>query len=387
MQKTAKFLLTGATDPWLLENVEYDYDTDQGLIYSTTATNADPATVILPFMINAHTHLELSFLHNRLPRGLDFVPWLGKCIDIGMNTPFARKKAAFTRALASLWQTGTGVVVDINNDTSIYSNIDYPDQRFHIVRQNEILGFDPREASTLYAAAAAARGNMDYAITGHSAYAASGTLLQTIRQAEDGMLSIHCMEHNAEMDLFRTRSGPMVDYLRQRGYDLDGWQPGTRNIIQYLQDNAAIRSGDLLVHLVHAGNAEFTEIKDNHYIPVICPRSNTFLNNGLPDLPGMLNAGLAPLLGTDSLASNDSLDILDELIFALQQWPDVPGDAIFRMVTHNGQKVFSKKTTQLFFPLQTAMKMPFQVLTFRKPVVDIWQSLRHDQIVKREIYA
>src|SRR3954452_8136882 len=92
----------------------------------------------------------------------------------------------------------------------------------------------------------------------------------------------------------------------------------------------------LLVHLTDARPDELDRVAASGAPVVLCPRSNLFIEVKLPPLPEMLKAGIVPALGTDSLASNLSLDVLAEAKALTERFPEVPAATLFEMATWAG---------------------------------------------------
>jgi len=103
-----------------------------------------------------------------------------------------------------------------------------------------------------------------------------------------------------------------------------------------------LRENTLLVHLTDAKPQELARVRDSGARPVLCPRSNLFIETRLPPLLSMLELGLEPALGTDSLASNTSLDVLMEARALRDRFSGVPASRLLRMATWNGARALDR---------------------------------------------
>ena len=92
----------------------------------------------------------------------------------------------------------------------------------------------------------------------------------------------------------------------------------------------------LAVHALQVTAEEIETLARSGVRVCVCPRSNFILHGLLPDISGFISAGLIPALGTDSLASCDSLDLFDEMRFVNEHYPDLEAEAILRMATQAG---------------------------------------------------
>ena len=149
-------------------------------------------------------------------------------------------------------------------------------------------------------------------------------------------LSIHLGESDDEQVFITTGRGAWADFLTERGIAFDGWPLPARGPVAYTDRLGLLDEGTLAVHLLHAGPKDFDILRRRGVHVCLCPRSNRNLHGRLPDLPGMLEAGLAPCLGTDSLAGTQSLDMFDEMAFCARAYADVAPEIILAMATRNG---------------------------------------------------
>ena len=380
----------------LIGNVTISKNSDGILTIMENAglkTSLEKRRMIIPFLVNSHTHLELSFFYNKIKSDIDFVTWLKILLDLRTNTPIEKITAAMRESLNKSWDYGTGMLIDICNDISNWNYKSFVNDLQNVFIFNELIGFDPQKSddileagienvSTLQETSAYSVG-----ITAHSLYSCSAQLLDSINARSAYPISIHLAEHDAEISMFKDLSGAMVDYMKSIGAWLNNWNPANQSIIKYAIENGLIRKGDLAVHLVKADKEEINLLAEYGIIPCLCPRSNDYFNNGQPAVREMLKAGMKPLLGTDSLASNNSLNMVDEIRFALNTWMDVSPLDIMKMATVNITQFEPFKNVNNFFPLISGKKMPFVELIFENEIFDPYESLKRDHILEQNIYV
>lgn len=355
-------------------------------------TSLEKRRMIIPFLVNSHTHLELSFLYNKIRNGIDFVTWLKKLLDLRFNAQAEEIAAAMQKSLNDSWNYGTGILIDICNDLRNWNSVSPVNDIQKIFIYNELIGFDPQRSVEILETGienvTALQNSCTFPvdITAHSLYSCSVQLLESINKRSTYPISVHLAEHEAEIKMFEDQSGAMVEYMKSIGAWHNNWNPANHGIIKYAIENGLIKKGDLAVHLVKADKEEINLLAEYGIIPCLCPRSNDYFNNGQPAVREMLKAGMKPLLGTDSLASNNSLNMVDEIRFALNSWMDVSPLDIMKMATVNIFQFEPFKNVNNFFPLLSGKKMPFVELIFKNEIFDPYESLKRDHILEQNIY-
>jgi cytosine/adenosine deaminase-related metal-dependent hydrolase len=155
--------------------------------------------------------------------------------------------------------------------------------------------------------------------------------------------SVHMSEHPAERRFLERGDGPIVEWyerrLRLRREDLE-W-PG-KSPIAFAADLGILSSSLLAVHLTDARPDELGRVAESGASVVFCPRSNLHIETKLPPLIAARAAGIWPALGTDSLASNASLDVLAEARALRDRFPSVPPRDLLRMATWEGARALGR---------------------------------------------
>jgi cytosine/adenosine deaminase-related metal-dependent hydrolase len=149
--------------------------------------------------------------------------------------------------------------------------------------------------------------------------------------------TLHLAEHAAERRALEAGDGPMVDWLTSRTRGAAAQFPWPKmGPIAFADSLGALGPHVLSVHVTDASEAELRVMRERNASVVLCPRSNLYIDLRLPPLTAVLAAGLQPALGTDSLASNASLDVLAEARALHDRFPTVPSELLVRMATWNG---------------------------------------------------
>jgi cytosine/adenosine deaminase-related metal-dependent hydrolase len=338
--------------------------------------------IIAPLLVNAHTHLELSDFPDWAAAAGEteepdsFVDWILRLVRI--KRTLSRKQYAISMAngIERSIAAGTGAVGDI---VSQYPNRKaYLGSSLHGVIYLESLGQDPEIISHIKhdlrsILTEAVVGQLRLGLSPHSPYTISGSYLGDIysKCQQEGL---PCCTHLAE-------SAAEVKFIEQSGGDLAtrfypgiGWEylvpkASGKRPAKYLQQHGGLFPGNLLVHGVQLNADEIKLLAATQMSLALCPRSNARLKVGKAPVAELQAAGIRLALGTDSLASNDSLSLWDEMAFA-HRWFEGALDAptLLQMATLNGAQVLG--VDPQLGSLTTGKLASFQVLQPDSTVVE-----------------
>jgi cytosine/adenosine deaminase-related metal-dependent hydrolase len=298
------------------------------------------AGVLLPGLVNAHCHLELSWLAGRLPAEAGFVPWVEALVDARAREEPERVRRAAEDAIAELWATGTVAVGDVSNALPHLDLLERSPLRAVVFL--ELLGWDPGACDRAWSRALALRAHagsggtrVRVRLAAHAPHSVSPPLLDRLR-ADGGPAAIHLAEAEAETRFLLDGGGEWRDFLERRGLGQVAFTPPGTSPVRYLDRLGALPRGLVAAHCVRvdAGDARLLAERGVH--AVLCPRSNQALAVGLPALPQLLRAGVPVALGTDSLASAPSLDLLQDAAVLHHAFPEVPPATLVRAATLGG---------------------------------------------------
>lgn len=254
--------------------------------------------VILPGLINAHAHVELSYM-DRVPGGDGLVPWIRRLLATrGANVE--REAGAAEAAAAYLVSRGTVAVADVSNEGRVAGAL-------------RAAGIELVDLHEYVAPRSLGRPTRPGAIpTAHATYTVGASSLRELADRSDGRIrSIHVEEDPAEAMYLLEGSGPMAELLDERDVRPEGTPSGKRPV-EHLDALGVLGPGTLLVHLTFAPPPSLALARVRGAIGVLCPRSNLHITGKLPPFAAIRTAGLAVALGSDSLASSPSLDVLAE---------------------------------------------------------------------------
>lgn len=289
--------------------------------------------VIMPCLINAHLHLELSALKNTLSFDRGFGAWVQQLLEKRDDLGEAVLVRAAQRAARQLFDQGTGYIGEIS--TLGLTREIVRDQGLAGVWFQEFLGAvrpktEIQKQDPLWVS-----------LAGHAPHTTDPSLLQAVKQqtqAQNLPFSIHLAESDAESQFISGKKGEWGGFLASRGIDTDLWPIGSESPVQYLDHLGVLDSSTLAVHLLNIDSLDLEILARTRTRICLCPRSNYNLHKRLPEIGKLLEKKLAPALGTDSLASCDSLSIFDEMGFVRHHYPKIDPGQILSMATINGAR-------------------------------------------------
>ena len=352
----ASFVYTlDADEP--IKNGYVEYDAADGRIVAVGECGPDDEVLpgaIVPGFVNSHCHIELSHLHGKFRKGTGMAGFIDQ-INALRDWAGADVKARLTQEwMDKMWKDGVSAMSDISNDDSSFKV--KSSHKLYTRTFLEVFGSEPEMCEGVMAdvtalkAAADAEG-IDAAPTPHSCYTMSPQLLSASSAAglESGYLSYHSQESQEEEDLLISGSGAMYENRKRSGMSTPP-VTGESSLKYFIDRLAAAKPAPydehiLLVHNVCLKQDDIDAAKKvmNNVYWAICPLSNIFIHNALPPVPLMRRNGLAITVGTDSLSSNDDLDMVKELVCIRQNFSETPMNEILVWACLNGARFLSKE--------------------------------------------
>ncbi|MFH0727442.1 MAG: amidohydrolase family protein [Pseudomonadota bacterium] len=288
---------------------------------------------ITPALVNAHTHLELGALCEKLSFDKGFQHWVSDLLHQRAILSKEEMETGILRGKKELMETGCAVVGDIS--TLGASRELLSKSGLYGVWFQEFIGNIIPHALSCGETSGAIRN----AYAGHAPHTSAPALLMALKAItrEKGLpFSIHVSESTEEMEFIGSAAGKWANFLAGRGIDFSDWGLPAASPVFHLDRLGILDEKTLAVHLLHAERKEFELLAKRNVTACICPRSNENLHGKLPDLPGMMAAGLNVCLGTDSLASVSSLNLWEEMRLVATRYPTVSPADIWAMATANG---------------------------------------------------
>ena len=310
--------------------------------------------LLLPGFVNAHTHLELSHLAGRLPPRGDFLDWVGRLVEAmradGDNRDTVRE--AVDRGRAASLAAGVTAVGDISRLPELTRPV-LASGPLRVLSFGEVIAIGrlrDRLASRLDAAANDQWRSefLDVGISPHAPYTLepAGLRACAARAVAGGLrMCIHLAETADEAEFTTRLTGPVRTYLeRCRVWDQHVPCPGM-SPVDYAAATAVLGPDALLAHVNYVTDADLDRVAASGAHVVYCPQTHHAFNHPPHRFADTLERGINVCVGTDSLASNPSLSVLDELRFLKSRRPDVANGLLVEMGTIRAARALGLDTS------------------------------------------
>ena len=274
--------------------------------------------LLLPGLINTHTHLELTGLAGLRPDA-DFAAWIRRVrTDKAARAPEAFLEAA-RRGIADCWAAGVTTVADTGDSGAVIQAL--AEVGGSGIVYHEVFGPHPDQCDASLAGLHEAVERLGrfsgprvrLGVSPHAPYTVSGALYAaTAALARDADLpiAVHLAESRAETELLADGSGAFADAWRSRNIPMP--VPLGGSPVAWLESHGVLSDRTLCIHVVQAGRTDIRRLARAGAAVAHCPLSNRAHGHGDAPLAALLAAGLRVGLGTDSILSVGRLDLLAE---------------------------------------------------------------------------
>ncbi len=301
--------------------------------------------IICPGFINAHCHIELSYLKNIIPKHTGLVDFILQVLK-NRNADDAVKLLPIRLAALEMYESGIVAVGDICNTTnSIFIKKDSP---IHWQNFIEVSGFVPSLASKKFEDVQFIFNEFEKSLSNnsivpHAAYSVSKNLFGLINEASSKKtISIHNEETLAENIFLQKKSGDFLRLYETLGIDISAFEPAEKTSFQFWL--AQLNNADKIisVHNTFISKADiefannFLQSKSIYYC--LCPNANLYIENTLPPVELLMQNDCNIVLGTDSYASNTQLNIYEEIKTIQKNFPTIDLETLLQWATINGAK-------------------------------------------------
>ena len=302
--------------------------------------------ILCPGFINTHCHLELSNMKEVMPEGSGLPKFVSQ-IPTRRNECALDPVASIKAGDQEMVDAGIVAVGDISNTTDTLEVKKASVIKYHSFV--EIFGLDKNQATTLltkglkvvedYNAA-----EISASLVPHAPYSLSPALLEGIyAKSKNQLLSIHHQETPSENELFLEGKGDLADVFTGKGLDISsqmgfGKNSSQYSLLQYLPKEQKV----LLVHNTCSTAVDIDHV-ENHFTNAYwctCPKANWYIERSLPDYDLWRVKSLKITVGTDSLASNDTLSILEEIKLIQKSFPHISTETLLEWACKNGAEFF-----------------------------------------------
>ena len=306
--------------------------------------------LLMPGMINAHCHLELSYLKGLIPEQTRLVDFL-LSVNAGRHTCSPEQiDEAIVLAEQQMIQNGIVAVGDISNTNDTLRQKQQQQLQYHtfvecvgLLDANAQQRFDNslnlcREFEKLHPAS----------VVLHAPYSVSDTLIRLVNEVSDKKrTTIHNQECDDENELFLSGNGNFLKLFNAILQDDTFFHASGKNSLQTYLPKLDQQEQLILVHNTVSTDEDIRlahSLKKELYW-CLCPNANRYIENKLPDIPMMMKNDCTMVLGTDSLASNHELSILAEIQTIQYYFPLIPLEEMLRWATSNGANALGMQHT------------------------------------------
>ncbi len=301
-------------------------------------------SVLLPGLINCHAHLELSWARGLFPAKESFSMWVARLQKAAGELEMSEWENYTKLGVREALRFGTTSIVDVGN--SGFPGKILPREIIRAFSFRECIGLDPEVGVDRYQqispgileAARSPKGLTQLGVCAHALYSCSLELLHRLKNDVEDLnipWTFHLAESNEEWEFFTEAKGRLYEFCRRRYPQLEDIR---QDPFRYAAKNDLISPHSLMVHCNYIDELNAREFAENHVSIAHCPRSAEFF--GHREFPFELchNAGVNVCFGTDSLASNESLSLFEEMACFKRHFPQVECEKILEMATKGGGK-------------------------------------------------
>ena len=302
--------------------------------------------ILSPGFINAHCHLELSHLKNRIHPKTGLVEFVTKVVS---ERNFARDEImnAMKDAEAEMLKAGIVAVGDLCNNT--LSLLQKKSKNLRYYNFIETSGWNPKVAKTRFEKSKIyydefTKEKMTVSIVPHAPYSVSEALWGKITPLfSRKVVTIHNQETKHEDEFFLKGSGEFLNMYKMMNIDNSFYKPKRIRSLETYFKKFSKASSLILVHNTFTKKVDVDYINENKSLDQIvsfclCPNANLYIENALPPVKMLSKNKCNIIVGTDSLASNKKLNILEELKTIAKNFPEIKIETLLKWATINGAR-------------------------------------------------
>lgn len=289
---------------------------------------------LFPGLINAHAHLDLSFIEGPIAAHTSFADWIRAIISARQAATDDDIRAGIARIRADLIRSGTTTIGDYVGDPRVFPILESLPQHGHAYC--EIIGAD----TTRWQQCLAQYGDLQPSTqwqrypTPHSPYALAASGLQHFSESTDP-LAIHIAESSEEHALFTQQSGSLHTMMRDLHFE---YGTPRESVIEFMRSHGGVPHRTAIIHGNTLTDADIAYIAERDCVVVHCPASHRHFQHPRFRIDALERANVTIALGTDSLASCPSLDMLQCLRDMQAAFPALQPAELISMATTNAAR-------------------------------------------------
>ena len=304
---------------------------------------------LLPGFINAHCHLDYTCLRGKIPPQKSFADWIrainAEKAKLSSNDYIASLNDGFAEAK----RFGTTTIANLTAFPDLVPKISAPIRTWWFAELIDVRAPE-RSNEIVDLTIGSLKSTPNWGLAPHALFTASKNLYshcEEVARREDILLTTHLAESLEEMETFRDASGPLYEFLKSIGRNMSDCGRQTP-----LELFVGAPGGRALPHWIVSHLNELTESdfdllerSERRFHVVHSPRSHDYFNHSRFPFERLRALGFNICLGTDSLASNESLSLFDEMRAFRRSEPGISPDKILKMVTVNPARALRQENT------------------------------------------
>ena len=306
--------------------------------------------IVLPGLINAHCHLEYSLLRGVILPSRNFPQWIGRINALKRSLTDIDYVSGIEQGFHELRRYGVTTVLNILSAPQVMPLLSRPPIRSWFCL--ELIDVRPRPWIDDYAFGSwlffepPKSWLGGFGLSPHAPYTTSAELYRLSNEYAQSLqmpLTTHVSESSAEYEMFALGRGELFDFLQKMGRKMDDC--GAMSPLRYLLSSNLIGKHCVIVHANELDQADFALLAQPEWRSlsiVHCPKSHRFLHHNRFSMEKLCEIGLNVCIGTDSLASNDSLNLFSEMRTAHRNHPSLTSLDLVKMVTVNPAKALQQ---------------------------------------------
>ena len=307
---------------------------------------------LLPGLINAHCHLDYTCLRDKIPRQKSFTDWIRAINAAKAKLSPEDYIASINEGFAETKRFGTTTIANLTAFPELISQTKQPIRTWWFAELIDVR--NPERANEVVdLAVESLKSTENRGLAPHAPFTASANLYrrcEEIAREKNILLTTHVAESREEMQMFRDGSGPLYDFMKEIGRDMNDCGEATplEKFVGRLGD-ASLPNKWIIAHLNELTDedgklaASPTGLTSFHVVH--CPRSHEYFRHSAFQFKKLRALGFNVCLGTDSLASNEDLSLFAEMRAFQKEFPDVSPEKVLEMVTLNSARALRQENS------------------------------------------